>query len=232
MSEREAKSVLLVDDDPEMLWSVGRFLSRAGFDVTTCGDGAEAIPMLEVSTYQVLITDVHMPRLNGLALIEWVHKYRARMRVVVITAFGSPTLRKLCLNSGTLLYLEKPLDPDQLVAVITRAESSEGFSGTVRIELQDYVQVLGMTQGTALVEITSCSDERGRMYFKNGKILHASCGGMTGEEAVLRCLAFQGGSFSSLPWAEPEELSVTKPLDYLLLEAARMADESGQDPSS
>jgi hypothetical protein len=51
------------------------------------------------------------------------------------------------------------------------------------------------------------------------------CGDLEGEEALYRCLGFSGGSFSSLPWREPERVTINKPGELLLLEAARRRDE-------
>ena len=84
------ESILLVDDDPEVAWALGRYFTRAGFAVTTCGDGAEAISVLKLRHFDTVITDVQMPRLNGLALIDWLRENQSRSRVVVITAFGGP----------------------------------------------------------------------------------------------------------------------------------------------
>ena len=71
-------SILLVDDDPEAVWALGRYFTRAGFPVTTCGDGEEAISLLKSKQFDTVITDIQMPRLNGLALVDWMRTNRTR----------------------------------------------------------------------------------------------------------------------------------------------------------
>jgi hypothetical protein len=59
-------------------------------------------------------------------------------------------------------------------------------------------------------------------------VVHAECSGLTGEQAFYHCLAFDGGSFSSLPWSDPEVNSIKRRGDFLLLDAAREKDETTQ----
>ena len=57
-------------------------------------------------------------RIGGLALIDWSREHRPRLRVVVMTAYGSPTIKELSVRKGAVLYLEKPVDPRMLVELL------------------------------------------------------------------------------------------------------------------
>ncbi len=118
MNDRKT-SILLVDDDPDLLWGLGRCLSRAGFSVVTCGDGEEAISCLESQQVDVVITDLKMPRVNGLGVVDWVSENRRSVSVIVMTAFGNPSVRDACLSRGAVLYLEKPVDPEFLIHILS-----------------------------------------------------------------------------------------------------------------
>lgn len=227
MSENRPKTrVLLVDDDPEISWAVGRVLTRANCSVSTCGDGAEAIALLRERTFDVLITDIQMPKLNGLALIEWVAKHCKKMRVVAITAFGCPSVQQVVLRKGAILYLEKPFDPNILQDLIS-SDKRQSFYGSVdQVDLFDYVQLIFHTMRKVLLQVNSASGETGRLYIKDGTACHAECGELRGEEAFYRCMAFSGGSFSTLPWEDPEEESIRTKGDFLLMDAAREKDET------
>jgi CheY-like chemotaxis protein len=220
-------SVLLVDDDADVVWGVGRCLARAGFSVTTSGNGVEAIGLLSSRSFNFLLTDIRMPEMNGLELTDWVRRNHPQTRVIVMTAFGSPGVRQLSLRKGAIQYLEKPLDPNLLIDILTSTSKTGTFSGSIdEIDLLDYVQLMMLGGRRALVEIISGSGSRGLLFIESGSVRHAICGQLTGEDALFQCLSFSGGSFSSLPWEEPEQATIHKPGDFLLMEAARKRDEA------
>ncbi len=216
-------SILIADDDQNVVRWVGKYLTREGFSVTTCGDGAEAISLLESRPFDVLVTDIRMPKVNGLAVVDWVRSNLPGIRVIVITAFGSPSIKQLAVRKGAILYLEKPVDPILLVEVLRSVETDAGFSGRVEeIDILDYAQVILLTAKQAVLEVLSGDGTKGLLFFDNGKIVHARHGDTEGEAAVYACLNIRGGSFSNLKWYEPERISIDKPGDSLLIEAARL----------
>jgi len=93
----------------------------AGFAVTTAGDGSEAVDLLHSQLFDVIITDVRMPRMNGLALLDWVRSNRPETHVVVMTAFNSSYLKDMCVSKGAALLLEKPVDPNMLISALSGA---------------------------------------------------------------------------------------------------------------
>ena len=227
MAEMEKIQVLLVDDDPEISWGVGRILTRAGCQVSVCGDGAEAVDLLKTKSFDFLITDVQMPRMNGLALIEWVVHHSPRMRVIVMTAFGSSSVQQASLKKGAILYLEKPFDPQALVDIVLPAKNRSSFFASVdNVDLFDYVQLIFQTMRKAVLRIRSMDGLDGRIYINEGTAWHAECGDMEGLDAFYACMAFEGGSFSSLPWEEPPRRSIETRGDFLLMDAARTKDET------
>lgn len=218
--------LLLVDDQLEMVWDLGRCLARAGFVVTTCGDASEALPLLETKTFDILVTDIQMPNLNGLALIEWARQNRPGVRVVVMTGFGSPSLKDTALRKGAFLYLEKPLDPNLLIEVLRSSGSANSFAGAVNeIDLVDYIQLMLFTRKQSVLHVTNVNGEEGWLYIDRGNVVHAVCGNRVGEQAFNFCLAFEGGTFNTLPWREPDELSITMRGENLLMESQRLKDE-------
>jgi CheY-like chemotaxis protein len=220
--DNTATSVLLVDDDADVAWGVGRCLARAGFSVTSSGNGAEAMTLLASRHYDFLLTDIRMPVVNGIELTGWVRKNRPQTRVIVMTAFGSPAIRQLSFRKGAIQYLEKPLDPNLLIEVIISAGHREPFSGSIdEIGLLDYVQLMMLSGKKALVQVVSGEGDRGLLFIDSGSVCHAECGNLKGEDAFYRCLSPPGGSFANLPWVDPEESTIRKPGDFLLMEAAR-----------
>jgi ActR/RegA family two-component response regulator len=231
MSMCAKQQILLVDDDSDLVWGLGRFLIRAGYAVTSCGDGGEAVLILETRSFHALVTDIQMPHVNGLALIEWARQNRPTMRVLVMTAFGSTSLREVVSRSGATLYAEKPVDLDLILRML-RAETRDSFSGIVDdIDLFDYVQLVIATKHQVVMEVISRKGERGQVFFDRGNARHAACGDLVGEAAFFRCLSFEGGTFRSLPWVDPDQATIHRSGEHMLMEAARIKDELSRDKS-
>ena len=225
--------VLLVEDEESILEPMRRCLVSAGFSVTTSADGVHAMAALEGLSFDALVTDIRIPAPNGLALLDWVQQHRSHMRVVVISALGSPALRELALQKGATLYLDKPADPLLVIEVLNAPANRNSFSGSVgEIELFEYVQLMLMTKRRMVLELRASNGEAGTLFLDNGNVMHAACDSCEGQEAFFRCLAFQGGSFTTLPWREPPASCTPARGDFLLMEAARRKDEAQRDRSS
>jgi len=226
MSTR-TRRILVVDRDPGTVWGVGSCLTRDGCTVCTCRDGLEAIELLSSNRYDFLITDIRLPRLNGLSVIDWVRENRPSLKVIVMTDFDSPAVRKLCLSKGAILYLEKPVDTALLKGVISAYEDTTSFSGSVdEIDILDYVQLMMLTGRQIVLEVLSKEGERGLLFINKGQIVHAECGELEAKEAVFKCLGFAGGSFVNRSWREPRHISIEGSGEFLLIEAARLRDEA------
>lgn len=225
--------LLLVDDEVHVAWSVGRILTRAGFSVTTCADSEEAINLLQARVYNILVTDIQMPGDDGLKLIDWVRLYRPAIRIVVITGFESPSIRKAALEKGAILFLKKPVDTDLLIDVLRDPDARNTFWGSIEgVDIFDYIQLLLMTRQHYLLEVLSKDGIRGELYLNQGNVEHACCEDLIGEAAFYRILGFEGGRFSTLPWSEPKRKSINVPGNHLILEAARKKDEFGKSSSA
>lgn len=122
---RREERILIVDDDPRVCWSLGRYLTRAGYGVCACGDGVEAIELLKHQDHDLVVTDIQLPKLNGLALLEWIRDRRPAVKVIVITAFGSASVRHASIKTGAYHYLEKPVDPELLLRIIQSLEENK-----------------------------------------------------------------------------------------------------------
>lgn len=237
MTEQRPPEVLLIDDDPDICWGIGKILTRSGFSVSSCGDGMDAMRLLEERDFAFIITDINMPRVNGLALLEWLHEHRPETKVVVITGFGAPTMKRLTMGKGALLYLEKPVEPNMLVELLRenmeRAPSSSFSGHSANIDLMDYIQFMLVTRKKAVLEVESNTRERGVVYFDQGNIPHVVVEEMEGQEAFYYLVRhFEGGQFITQPFQQPDQETITMPGEFLLMEAARIKDESSQGAPS
>jgi chemosensory pili system protein ChpA (sensor histidine kinase/response regulator) len=112
--------VLLVDDSISVRTFVGQMLEKAGFDVTTAGDGTEALARLGERAFTVLVTDLEMPRLNGYELLEDVRRRPAtrELPVVILTTRAGAKHASLARRLGVSHYVTKPVTEDEFVTLI------------------------------------------------------------------------------------------------------------------
>jgi EAL domain-containing protein (putative c-di-GMP-specific phosphodiesterase class I) len=118
---RARGKILVVDDEELLLRAIARALAAAGYDVSTAGDGRSAAELLAQTTFDAVVSDIGMPRLNGIQLLQAVRQRDLDVPVVLMT--GAPDLETavLAIAHGALQYLIKPVDMGELEKVIARA---------------------------------------------------------------------------------------------------------------
>jgi two-component system response regulator PilR (NtrC family) len=114
-------SLLVVDDEPDLLTVYELALVREGYDVETAASVSEACEVLEARAFDAVITDLRLPDGSGLDLLRRLEQSGRRERVVVITAYGSAENAVQALKAGAFDYLTKPVDLRQFRAVIASA---------------------------------------------------------------------------------------------------------------
>ena len=119
------KSVLVVDDDERMLRAVDKVLTNEGALVTCSSWAGGAIGILTEKSTQVdlIIIDLCMPFISGLTAVYAIHSHYPKLPIVVLTAYGSPSVRTECLRQGAVAFLEKPLDASALIDAVKGALS-------------------------------------------------------------------------------------------------------------
>jgi len=114
--------VLVVDDDAGVRFTVASVLEDAGLDVLTAEDGNQALAVLDAQPpIHVIVTDLRMPGLDGMGLLERVMASPAPPRVVLITAYGDERAAVQAMKAGAWDYFRKPFEIDELLAVVERA---------------------------------------------------------------------------------------------------------------
>ncbi len=113
--------ILLVDDDPDLLQLLNLRLTAAGYDVRTAASGEGALAQLAVSRPQVVITDLRMEGMDGLALFERIHAAQPTMPVIILTAHGTIPDAVGATKRGVFGFLTKPFDAKALLAQVAQA---------------------------------------------------------------------------------------------------------------
>jgi len=117
-----AGSVLLLDDEKEILWSLEKFLNKKGFQVQSFNDGKEAINYIKSrSPVDIIVSDIRMPTMDGIEFLTCLKKLSYAPPVVMMTAYGSVKNAVEAMKAGAYDYLTKPFEVEELILVINRA---------------------------------------------------------------------------------------------------------------
>lgn len=115
------KQILLAEDEKLLRESLAELLTGAGYGVTQAADGQEAYELAVQQPFDLVITDMRMPRMDGMALLEHLQKLARQTPVVVMTAFGTIDSAVGAMRAGAADYLLKPVQFDDVLARVNRA---------------------------------------------------------------------------------------------------------------
>ena len=128
MTERDAAGgsvvrgrILLADDEASARNGLAALLRGEGFEVDLAEDGEKALARLQETAPEVLVTDLHMPGLDGIQLLQRAREAFPELVVVMVTAFADVDTAVKAMQSGAEHYLTKPVQLDELVVVVERA---------------------------------------------------------------------------------------------------------------
>ncbi|MDF7661739.1 two-component system response regulator GlrR [Erwiniaceae bacterium L1_54_6] len=118
---KQAARLLLVDDDPGLLKLLGMRLSSEGYQVATAASGPEALRLLQKEKVDLVVSDLRMDEMDGLALFGEIQKRHAGLPVIILTAHGSIPEAVSATQQGVFSFLTKPVDRDALYKAIDEA---------------------------------------------------------------------------------------------------------------
>jgi DNA-binding NtrC family response regulator len=113
--------ILIVDDQERMADVIATALTSAGHECEISHDGSAALKLLEQRSFDALVTDWKMPRMDGLELLRRVKITYPALPVIVVTAYGSVSSAVTAMREGAFDYITKPFDNDELRATVARA---------------------------------------------------------------------------------------------------------------
>jgi excisionase family DNA binding protein len=114
-------NILIVDDEPKVREVLAKALRMVNFVVDTAPDGHAALELLRHGSYDLLVTDLRMPGMDGLSVIRAARRIAADLPVVVITAYSSEASAIEAINIGVSGYLTKPFRLQRILSVTSRA---------------------------------------------------------------------------------------------------------------
>jgi DNA-binding response OmpR family regulator len=239
------KQLLLVEPDPQSLRVLEVSLKKAGFSVTTAGDGADALTKVELSTPDLILSDTRLPRLDGYELVRRLKERPdyAGIPVVFLTGQRSIEDKIRGLELGVEDYLTKPIFVRELIARVNlllarRTHDSMAtnvpvsrrtrFSGSLEdMGMVDLLQTFEVSRKSGIARVVDGRREA-KIYFRDGKVVDAELGRLRGEEAVYRALILTSGEFEVEFCPVQNEDIIPTSTQGLLMEGMRRVDEWGR----
>ncbi len=115
------EKILVVDDDKLVNEFVEETLTRSGFDVTTAMSGEDALELMAIEDFDLILSDVRMPRMDGIQLLKKIRREAPATTVIMITAYGTVKNAVEAMKLGAFDYVLKPFSPDELEITVKKA---------------------------------------------------------------------------------------------------------------
>jgi DNA-binding NtrC family response regulator len=122
--KKRGEHILVVDDERDVREGLGKLLELEGYDVTTAENGQVAIERAKTQRFDLVLTDLRMPGLDGVQTLTGLKQIHPGMPVIIVTAYVSDETAARCEREGAYGYVMKPFDLDELLRIIEEAVPS------------------------------------------------------------------------------------------------------------
>jgi EAL domain-containing protein (putative c-di-GMP-specific phosphodiesterase class I) len=178
-STAQVGRVLVVDDEPEPLRAFARVLRHAGYIVDSLGDGRAALAAIQNQSYDAIVSDISMPNMDGIELLQLVRHHDEDVPVILITGAPAVETAVMALEHGAYKYLVKPVTPERLEEVVQKAVRLRQMA-RIRREALD---LIGPVTSTSLR--TQFKSAMKSLWIAYQPIVRAN-GELYGHEALMR----------------------------------------------
>lgn len=150
--------VLLVEDDKMARKRLKRVIEKEGYEIIAAQDGLEGLELFKSERPDVVITDVKMPKIDGIEVMHRIKEMSKTTEVILITGHGDIDMAIVALRDGALDYIKKPIDIDQLIVSLGRAK--EKIQDRKKITIRNSILILEDDEKTR--------EKLGKIYIKEG----------------------------------------------------------------
>ncbi len=225
----KAAKILVVDDELNMRRVLEAMLKKEGYEVVSAADGEEALRILRDDKIAVVATDLRMPRLDGIGLLDRIMQDDPALPVIILTAYGTVANAVDALKKGAFDYLTKPFEQDELKTVILKAvktrqsndrdlAAAAGGENSYRIvgtssrmaEIHDIIQKVSPTMTTVLItgETGTGKELIARAIHRNSPrdkqpFIKINCAAIAENLVESELFGFEKGAFTGAVTAKP-----------------------------
>ncbi len=183
--------VLIAEDDPVLTKILKNYLKKDKdiFETVTVTNGLEAIHVLQKYPVSLLVTDLKMPKIDGLSLLAYMSRNYPHIPCIIITAHSTPILKRK-LEREVVRYLEKPFKMKDLsLAIKNSLYPDTSLKSVQAISIVSFLQLIKLEKKTCLCEIESPKGNKGWFYFQNGTLYDAAYKDIQGAEAAIAMIS-------------------------------------------
>ena len=234
--------LLLVDGDPKSLRVLDVSLKKAGFDVVAATSGAEALAVLEAGQPDLIISDTDLDEMNGFELCRRIKARSEWAKIPFLFVSGRKSIEDKIrgLELGVDDYLTKPvyikeigirvrtaLQRAERERMESRREGRTRFAGDLSdVGVVDLVQTIELNRKSGIIHIVNRDGRRGSIFFRDGKVIDAEVGRLSGANAMYRLFSWSEGQFAVEFKQIRRHDVIDTPMAPLLMEGMRRLDES------
>ena len=185
------------------------------------------IGILKQKDIALLVTDIVMPKIDGMVLLSYTNNKHPHIPCIVMTSHPTTILDDTVSKDNLIRFFQKPFELGELTETILQALNHDVPNGTLRgISVASFLQMIEMEEKTCLLEVQSFGREKGIFYLEEGAPYDAVCGNLNGEEAAYKLIGMEEAeiSFKTLPMKKVNRRIDTE-LTSLIMEAFRRKDE-------
>jgi len=175
--------ILVVDDEPLMCRSLSEVIRRAGYEVFTANNGYEALEFIQQESISVIITDMNMPKMDGIEVLRQAKVIVPNVAVIMVTGYATVDSAVEAMKYGALDYITKPFSPSRINALIEKA-ISQVSTYTPQLEIRQSVSHSIVTADPQMLDIL---DRLQLIAQSDSNVLIQGESG-TGKELIARAL--------------------------------------------
>lgn len=227
------KNILFVDDDRILRALIKRKFQYHSETFTTflAADGVAAVQILKAHPVSIVITDLQMPNMDGLALLAHLSEKYPDIPVIVQTRFGTPESKKRVVATGAT-FIEKPFVIEDLADIIIKTLQKENEGDTLKsVSIEMFIQLIEMDQKTCTLRVLNkLTGKQGILFFYNGDLMDARIDNHQGNTAAYDIIAWDSITISIQNESALTEKKIEGELQAILFDAMRMKDEATGTP--
>ncbi|RZB29686.1 MAG: hypothetical protein SRB1_01966 [Desulfobacteraceae bacterium Eth-SRB1] len=184
--------IAVIDDEPLVLRNLQRKISKSGYRVETFQNPQKAIDRMKIAPFDVILTDLHMPEMDGMQVLAKIRENYPKTEVIIITGYASINSAVEAVKQGAFYYIEKPFTPEQVMLILNRAIEKLRLAGENKRLKEDLFRKDNVRQ---IIGISSPIRELIKMIQKVSRIncnvlIQGESG--TGKELTAKAIHFGG----------------------------------------
>lgn len=223
--------ILIVDDDVKLLGSLKTGLQKFGqFDIQTAVHGVQALAILKTTKAVILVTDLQMPRMDGVELLATVTREYSNMLCIVTTSLKDHALRKKFQGDSLFSYINKPFNHIRLHGeIIKMLDCRDEINFRPGIYITAMLPLINMMQKSCVLEASAGLDKKGTFTFENGVISDVHTEQQSGVGALQEMLSWGPARYFIKPLPEDFPHDIDNALTAMMMQGTEVIPQDSDD---